>query len=121
MFSIALIIPNQNNLPVELARVSLDNHDHGWRAGVTLKADVVTQRKQVAIRIPNAAVQKFENKTVVFIKANNRYTPSPVIIGLRDNPYSEVLTGLNKGDDYVIKNSYLIKAALEQSGAERGH
>ena len=121
VFNIAHIIPNQNNLPFELARVRLDNHDHGWRAGVTLKADVVTQSKQVAIRIPNAAVQQFENKTVVFIKENNRYTPSPVIIGLRDNQYSEVLTGLNKGDEYVVKNSYLIKADLEKSGAEHVH
>mgnify|MGYP000365570461 CR=1 FL=1 len=50
VFSIAHIIPNQNNEPFELARVRLDNHDHGWRAGVTLKADVITQSKTAKYR-----------------------------------------------------------------------
>ena len=121
VFNIAHIIPNQNNEPFELARVRLDNHDHGWRAGVTLKADVITQSKTAHIRIPNDALQQFENKTVVFIKQGHTYEPSPVKIGLRDNQFSEILSGLNKGDEYVVKNSYLIKADLEKSGAEHVH
>jgi cobalt-zinc-cadmium efflux system membrane fusion protein len=121
VFSIAHIIPNQNNQPFELARVRLDNHDHGWRAGVTLKADVITQSKTANIRIPNEALQQFENKTVVFIKQGESYEPAPVTIGLRDNLYSEVLSGLNKGDEYVVTNSYLIKADLEKAGAEHVH
>ena len=121
VFSIAHIIPNQNNQPFELARVRLDNHDHGWRAGVTLKADVITQSKTANIRIPNEALQQFENKTVVFIKQGDSYEPAPVTIGLRDNLYSEVLSGLKKGDEYVVTNSYLIKADLEKAGAEHVH
>lgn len=121
VFSIAHIIPNQNNQPFELARVRLDNHDHGWRAGVILKGDVITQSTTAQIRVSNEALQQFENKTVVFIKQGDTYEPSPVTIGLRDNLYSEVLTGLNKGDEYVVKNSYLIKADLEKAGAEHVH
>ena len=120
-FTIAHIIPNQENAPYELARVRLDNHDHGWRAGVTLKGDVITKNKTVAVRVPNQALQHVEGNTVVFIKQGDTYTPSPVVLGLTDNQHSEVLTGLNQGDEYVITNSYLIKADLEKAGAEHVH
>lgn len=121
VFKIAHIIPNTNNAPYELARVRLDNHDHGWRAGVTLKGNVITQTKTVKIRIPNIALQQVEGSTVVFIKYGDTYEASPVTLGLKDNEYSEVLSGLNESDEYVIENSYLIKADLEKAAAEHVH
>lgn len=120
-FNIAHIIPNSNDMPYELARVRLDNHEHGWRAGVTLKADVITQTKRVNVRIPNQALQQVEGKTVVFIKHGNEYTASPVVLGLQDPQFSEVLSGLTSSDEYVIENSYLIKADFEKAGAEHSH
>ena len=121
VFRIAHIIPNTSGGPYELARVRLDNHDHGWRAGVTVKGDVVTQSKTVALRIPNQAMQQVEGNTVVFIKQGDEYTASPITLGLQDHQFSEVLTGLSKDDEYVVKNSYLIKADLEKAGAEHVH
>lgn len=121
VFRIAHIIPNTSGGPYELARVRLDNHDHGWRAGVMVKGDVVTQRKTVAIRIPNQAMQQVEGNTVVFIKRDNEYTASPVTLGLQDHQFSEVISGLSINDEYVVDNSYLIKADIEKAGAEHVH
>ncbi len=121
VFSIAHIIPNTTNAPYELARVRLDNHEHGWRAGVTLKADVITQTKSVNVRIPNRAMQQVEGKTVVFTKQGHEYIASPVTLGLQDSQFSEVISGLNAGDAFVVDNSYLIKADFEKAGAEHVH
>lgn len=121
VFTIAHILPNTNNAPYELARVRLDNHDHGWRAGVTLKGDVITQTKTVNVRIVNKAMQQVEGNTVVFVKHGNEYTATPVSLGLQDHQFSEVLSGLNVNDEYVVENSYLIKADFEKAGAEHVH
>lgn len=120
-FSISHIIPSQNGAPYQLARVRLDNHDHGWSAGIVIKAKVVSQSKVVPLRIENIALQTLEGNTVVFIKKDTAYHAQSVTLGLQDNLFSEVLTGITQGDEYVLENSYLIKADLEKAGAEHVH
>ncbi len=120
-FTIAHIIPSPNDAPYSLARVRLDNHDHGWSAGIVLKADVITQEKNVSLRVANQALQTLEGKTVVFVKQSNAYVAKPIVIGLQDAQYSEVLSGIEAGDEVVVNNSYVIKADFEKSGAEHVH
>lgn len=120
-FTIAHIIPSPDDAPYNIARVRLDNHDHGWSAGIVLKADVITQEKNVPLRVANQALQTLEDKTVVFVKQGTSYLAKPVTLGLQDTQYSEVLSGIEAGDEVVVNNSYLIKADFEKSGAEHVH
>ncbi|NVK36319.1 MAG: efflux RND transporter periplasmic adaptor subunit [Gammaproteobacteria bacterium] len=120
-FTIAHIIPSPNDAPYNIARVRLDNHDHGWSAGIVLKADVMTQEKMVPVRVVNQAIHTLEGKRVVFIKQGNRYLAKPITLGLQDNEYSEILAGVESGEEVVVTNSYLIKADFEKSGAEHVH
>lgn len=120
-FNIAHIIPSDPQAPYSLARVQLDNHDHGWSAGIMVKGEVLTQQYKAALRVDNKALQALDGNTVVFIKQKNEFHAQPVKIGLQNNEYSEILSGLNENDEYVVTNSYLIKADFEKSGAEHVH
>jgi cobalt-zinc-cadmium efflux system membrane fusion protein len=42
-------------------------------------------------------------------------------LGRRDAARLEVLEGLAAGTEYVIENSYLIKADIEKAGASHDH
>ena len=57
----------------------------------------------------------------VFVKINDEYRFKPLVLGQSDDHFYEVVDGLESGDEYVSKNSYLIKADIEKSEAEHEH
>ena len=71
--------------------------------------------------VENRALQGFRDWQVVFIKVGNVYEIRPLELGRSDGHFTEVLSGLNIGDTYVVENSYLLKADLEKSGASHDH
>lgn len=58
---------------------------------------------------------------MVFIKVGDEYEIRPLELGISDGRFTQVLSGLNVGDDYVVNQSYLIKADIEKSGASHDH
>ncbi|MBT6523502.1 MAG: secretion protein HlyD, partial [Methylococcales bacterium] len=42
-------------------------------------------------------------------------------LGLITHDWAEVLSGLKANAEYVFKNSYIIKADIEKSGASHDH
>jgi hypothetical protein len=57
----------------------------------------------------------------VFIKEDDKYEFTPLILGRQDGRFYEVIDGMAKNQAYVVKNSYLIKADIEKSEAEHDH
>ena len=49
------------------------------------------------------------------------YEPRVVTLGKSDPFLTEILSGLEVGERYVVANSYLIKADLEKEGVEHDH
>jgi cobalt-zinc-cadmium efflux system membrane fusion protein len=45
----------------------------------------------------------------------------PVELGKRDGTRVEILSGIKKGDQVVVEQSYLVKADIEKSGASHDH
>jgi cobalt-zinc-cadmium efflux system membrane fusion protein len=45
----------------------------------------------------------------------------PVELGRRDGKFVEVISGLEAGEQYVSKNSFILKADIEKSGASHDH
>ena len=116
--SIAHILPGTSESPAVVARVPLDNRDGLWSPGLLVQADVVIGQADVALAVDNRAIQTFENALVVFVQEGDIYEPRPVQIGRQDDALTEILSGLEPGDQYVVENSYLIKADLEKSSVE---
>jgi len=111
------LLPNNNGQPFMLARVPLDNAGGQWTPGLLLEGKVVIKKSQLPLVVYNRALQSFQNQQVVFVQQGNRYEARPLKLGLSDEQFTEVIEGLNVGDQYVVENSYLIKADLEKSAA----
>lgn len=107
--------------PYVLARVALDNSPGRFAAGERVSALVDAEIIDVSLVIDNRALQNFEGKPVVFVREGNRYEPRSLTLGRTDGRFTEVLAGLHAAEDYVVLNSYLIKAELEKSAAAHEH
>ena len=107
--------------PYVLVRVALDNASGRFAAGERVSALVDAEIAEVALVVDNRALQQFEGSAVVFVRDGNRYEPRAVKLGRSDGRFSEVLSGLRALDNYVVQNSYLIKAELEKAGAAHEH
>lgn len=115
------LLPSAGGKPYVIARVSIDNQSGRWTPGLLVKGLVVTQQVDARIRVENDSIQLREGQPVVFVKSADGYRLRKIQPGLRGAEFSEVLSGLEQGEEYVTQNSYLLKADLEKSGASHDH
>ncbi len=104
-----------------VARATIANLDGLWRPGSAVKARITVERQEAALVVPLAALQDFRDWKVVFIRIGDTYEIRPVELGKRDGTQVEVLSGIKKGDQVVVEQSYLVKADIEKSGASHDH
>lgn len=104
-----------------VARATLPNSDGLWRPGAAVRARVTVAEHAVPLVVPLAALQRFRDWDVVFVRIGEDYEIRPLELGRRDAVNVEVLDGLKAGDPIVIEQSYLVKADIEKSGASHDH
>jgi membrane fusion protein, heavy metal efflux system len=115
------ILPDIDHSSTSLVRIALDNQQQQTLANEAVVAEVSVEKTPVALLVDNRALQTFRDWQVVFIKVGNTYEIRPLELGRTDGKFTEVFSGLNQGDVYVVENSYLLKADLEKSGASHDH
>lgn len=115
------IIPSQDEKPYSIARVLINNASYDWTTGLLVSGQVVINEFESPVVIEQKAIHMIENKPVVFIKKGSSYEAHNIKLGRSDGKFTEVLSGLTLGSDYVVENSYLIKADIEKSGASHDH
>ncbi|MEE8169363.1 MAG: efflux RND transporter periplasmic adaptor subunit [Phycisphaerae bacterium] len=103
------------------ARVVLNNPDGSLRPGLFVTASLVVDEADVAVAVPTAAVQRFRDWSVVFVKYGDAFEVRPLELGRRDGTRVEVVQGLSPGEAYVAANSFVLKAELGKSGAGHHH
>jgi cobalt-zinc-cadmium efflux system membrane fusion protein len=103
------------------ARVVLDNAEGLWTPGQFVEARATVSETPVALAVPLSALQRFREFDVVFARVGDEYEVRMLTLGRRDAANVEVLDGLAPGTEYVIDNSYLVKADIEKAGASHDH
>jgi cobalt-zinc-cadmium efflux system membrane fusion protein len=103
------------------ARIVLDNAAGVWTPGQFVEADVTLGAAAVDLAVPLAALQTFRDFDVVFARVGDTYEVRMVQLGRRDAERVEILSGLAPGTQFVVGNSYLVKADIEKSGASHDH
>lgn len=116
--TIRYINPSQGESPTVIARVPLENLDSTWTPGLLVEGFVHFESEEVTLAVKNDALQTFENSQVVFVLENETYEPRIVTLGKTDPFMTEILAGLEPGEQYVVSNSYILKADLEKEGIE---
>lgn len=99
----------------------VSNKEGLWRPGVPVQVDLLAAEEAVAVAVLNEALQELGGRMVVFGRYGDAFEARPVRTGRRDSQYTEVLEGLNAGERYAAKNSFLIKADLGKASAEHEH
>ena len=103
------------------ARVILDNATGALRPGQFVSGRVTVSEFEADLAVEKSALQRFRDFDVVFEQIGEVYEVRMVELGRADSKHVEVLTGLEPGARYVTRNSFLIKADIEKSGASHDH
>jgi len=87
------------NYPVT---ISLSRPDSTIKPGMTANAQIIVEQKEDALLVPNRAVRRQGQQTVVEVIRDGERVEVPVTIGLVGEDASEVLEGLTEGEQVVI-------------------
>ena len=104
-----------------IARLVLANPNGQWRPGLPVSVELVSDETEVPVAVSVDAIQTLKDSSTVFGRYGDIFEARPVELGRRDGKFVEVLKGLNVGERYAAKNSFLIKADIGKSGASHDH
>ncbi len=92
--------------------IGLQPTDAPLRVGMTSNVDIVTERRENALLVPNRfiRVDRTTGQAFVDLLDGQEIRPTEIQIGLRDETSSEVLAGLDEGDVVVL---------VKESGLDR--
>jgi cobalt-zinc-cadmium efflux system membrane fusion protein len=111
------IIPALDN-PYQIARATFDNRNTKLSPGLLVEGRIIVNEFKVELAVEKDAIQTMNDLEGVFVQSSDGYTFKPLKLGRSDEKYIEVLSGLDRDQKYVHKNSYLIKADILKSEVE---
>lgn len=103
------------------ARVVLPNPEGRWRPGLPVNIELTAAEVEVPVAVSAEAIQTLRDWTVVFGRYGSDFEARPVTLGRADGERIEIVEGLNAGERYAAKNSFLLKADLGKAGASHDH
>ena len=77
--------------------------DSGIKVGMSAIADIIVSKKENVVLVPKQAIEKSEQEgTQVSVMVNDQIQKKPVVIGLSDGIYTEILSGVSEGESVVV-------------------
>jgi HlyD family secretion protein len=101
---IALVASNNAGVVTYAVRLLLDPAPARVRAGMTATAEITVAEARDVVRVPNWAVRRDPEGGLTYagIMRNGRIEDVAVTLGLSDEAYSEVISGLLEGDVVAV-------------------
>lgn len=103
------------------ARVVLPNPKSIWLPGLPVNIELVAAEIDVPVAVLSEAIQSIRDQPTVFGRYGDNLEARPLELGRSDGKLTEVVKGLNAGERYTAKNSFLIKADLGKASASHDH
>jgi len=119
--TISYVAPQMTGGHIARARAVSANEDGHWRPGMHLKADVEVSRRKAPLAVRTSALQTFRGMPVVFARYGDTFEVRMVQLGDDNGTWAEVLGGLEPGTEYVVRNSFLVKADVLKDCASHDH
>jgi len=85
--------------------ITFDATDEVIRPGMSVNADIITAQKNDVLLVPNAAVKPQGDQNVVEVIRNGATTTVPVTIGSSNDLQTEIVEGLQEGDQVITSDS----------------
>lgn len=106
----------------QVVRANVPNTNNLLKPGTFTSGTVTFAEKKVPLAVKTSAIQTFRDWNVVFIKDKSTlFEGRPLELGASGGEWTEVISGLKAGDEYVTDESYLVKADILKSGASHDH
>lgn len=104
VISIAPQSKNLGGIVTYEVHLSIDAGDLPIRTGMTANADLITAQRKNVLLVPNRAIiaDRQENKYYVNLVQGDTINKVQVTIGLRDSGYTEIVDGIQEGDQVYI-------------------
>lgn len=83
------------------ANTLINNQDQSLRIGMTAQGKIIIAEKQDVLVVPNTALKKHRNEQFVEVLENGKAMKKRVEVGLTDNQYSEIISGLSEGEQVI--------------------
>lgn len=97
---------------------TLPNADGRWRPGSFVTAGIAVERREVPVAVPFTAVQTVDGRKAVFVRTSEGFGKRDVVLGRRDGPLIEIVSGLSAGETVATTNTFSLKAELSKPGDE---
>lgn len=105
-----------------IARATLQNKNRKFIPGLYVDVNIIVNSKEVPVAVNRKAIQEIDGKKIVFVEIKpNTFEPKVVTLGLSDDRFVQISSGLKANDRYVASSSFILKADLEKSSAEHSH
>jgi len=116
------ILPPEEGIGQTLvARADLPANGTVWRPGLGVEGALEVGGSRAPLAVRTKALQPFRDFTVVFAKVGDTYEVRMLELGRKTPEWTEVLSGLDPGTEYVVDGAFLIRADIEKSGASHDH
>lgn len=83
--------------------IEFDNSDVDLRPGTSVDIKIVVAEKQDALMVPERATFRNGEGWAVFIVQGGRAVRTPVTLGLKNDEWAEIVSGLNDGDRIIAE------------------
>jgi multidrug efflux pump subunit AcrA (membrane-fusion protein) len=83
------------------ATLTLDQNDSRVKPGMSASASVITKQAQ-GITLPNTAITGTGSVNTVNVLKNGTTVPTPVVVGLKGDSRTEIVSGLTSGAQVVV-------------------
>ncbi|MDD5251034.1 MAG: efflux RND transporter periplasmic adaptor subunit [Patescibacteria group bacterium] len=83
-------------------KIVFDKDDERLRSGMTANLDISTAQRDNVLRVPVRAIKDAVGKKTVQVLVNGQPVTKDIQVGLENNDYVELLSGLAEGDEVVV-------------------
>ncbi|MEW6304139.1 MAG: efflux RND transporter periplasmic adaptor subunit [Verrucomicrobiota bacterium] len=90
------------NLKVYLTEVLIEDQIPDLKPGISGRAEIVITNLTKVLKVPIQAVTTVKGKQVCFVKQGDEDVPTPVEVGLYNDKFIEIKSGLKEGDQVLL-------------------
>jgi hypothetical protein len=114
--SIAILGTTSSSVVSYDATLTLNQNDSRVKPGMSASASVITNQAQ-GITLPNAAVTGTGSLTTVNVLKNGKTAGTPVVVGLRGDSRTQIVSGLSAGSQVVVTQTLPALGSSSTGGA----
>ena len=107
------VLPEAQRTKVEVTLAAI-----GWKNSTNYVMEIVAERGQF-LSVPNEAIIEEGSKHIVYVqKHSGQYVPQEIDTGVQGELYTQVLHGLNEGEQVVTFGSFFIDSEYKLKGTD---